>query len=199
MSLNRFASAAAAIALLATPAPAMAQAQPAAPVAAKPVAVQGDLLDTLKLDGRFTTFVKAVEATNLTTVVKMTKTLTVFAPTDAAFAAMPEGDLAQLMANKTALQKFVLHHVINAPVEAAKMKGAKGQWPAGAGDRILLDGSDDAALKADGATIIQADVRTATGLLHVVDHVLIAGQGAVDPAPPSSGVEAAAGGTKANP
>ena len=168
MSLNRFASAATAIALLATPAPAMAQAQPAAPVAAKPVAVQGDLLDTLKLDGRFTTFVKAVEATNLTTVVKMTKTLTVFAPTDAAFAAMPEGDLAQMMANKTALQKFVLHHVINAPVEAAKMKGAKGKWPAGDGDRILLDGSDDAALKADGATIIQADVRTATGLLHVL-------------------------------
>ena len=199
MSLNRFATAAAVIALLAIPASAMAQAQPAAPVLAKPVAVQGDLLDTLKLDGRFTTFVTAVEATNLTSVVKMTKSLTVFAPTDAAFAAMPAGDLARLMADKTALQKFVLHHVINAPVEAAKMKGAKGQWPAGAGDRLLLDGSDDTMLKVDGATIVQADVRTATGLLHVVDHVLIAGQGAVDPAPPSPGVEAAANGTKVNP
>lgn len=193
MSLNRFnAAAMTALALLATPAFALAQAPPAAPVAAKPVAVQGDLMDTLKLDGRFTTFVKAVEATNLSAVVKTTKTLTVFAPTDAAFAAMPAGDLTRLMADKTALQKLVLHHVINAPVEAAKIKGTKGQWPAGAGDRILLDGSDDTALKADGATIVQADIRTATGLLHVVDRVLIAGQGAVDPVPAAASTEPAA-------
>ena len=186
MSPTRFLSAVAVAALMSvpalaqTPAPAAPSAA-AAPVAGKPVTPNGDTLSTLKMDGQFTTFVKAIDSTNLAAVIK-TPNLTVFAPTDAAFAAMPAADLARLNADKTAMQRFVLHHVINAPVPTSKIKGTKDQWPAGAGDKILLDGGDETALKADGATIIQPDVKTATGTLHVVDHVLIAGQGAVEPA-----------------
>ncbi|TAJ69464.1 MAG: fasciclin domain-containing protein [Phenylobacterium sp.] len=146
------------------------------------MAVQGDLVDTLKLSGQFTTFVGGIDATNLAGLLKTNKNLTVFAPTDAAFAAMPAADLAKLKSDKTAMQKFVLHHVVNAPIDSTKIKGAKGPIPSGAGDTILLDGSDEAgAMKVDGATIVQADLRTGSGLLHVVDHVLVSGQGAVDP------------------
>ena len=85
------------------------------------------------------------------------------------------------------MQKFVLHHVVNAPIPSSKIKGVKGPIPTGAGDTILLDGSDEAgALKVDGATIVQADVQTGSGLLQVVDKVLIAGQGAVEPAAPAA-------------
>lgn len=187
MSPTRLFSAVALAALLATPALAQGPASTAAPAAtamAKPVAAQGDLLDTLKLNGQFTTFVKAVDSTNLSTLLKTNTNLTVFAPTDAAFAAMPAADLAKLMADKPGLQKFVTHHLINAPVPGPKIKGTKGQWPAVSGDKILLDGSDEATLKADGATIVQADVKTSSGLLHIVDHVLIAGQG--DPTMPAA-------------
>lgn len=157
-------------------------AQDPSAAAAKPVVVQGDLVDTLKLSGQFTTLVAGIDSTNLAGLLRTNKSLTVFAPTDAAFATMPAGELARLQADKAALQKFVLHHVINAPFESTRIKGVKGQVPSGAGDTILIDGSDEGGvLKVDGARIIQADVRTASGLLHVVDKVLVHGEGAVDP------------------
>lgn len=158
------------------------------------VTPNGDLVDTLKLSGKFTTFTKGIDATNLASLLKTNANLTVFAPTDDAFAAMPAADLARLQADKAAMQRFILHHVVNAPIPAAKIKGAKGEIPSGAGDKILLDGSDEAgALKVDGAMIIQADVKTASGLLQIVDHVLIAGQGAVDPAAATPTTPAPAG------
>ena len=178
MSPNRFFSAAVLAVLISTPGLAMAQA--AAP--AGQVAVQGDLMDTLRLSGRFTTLVAGIDATNLAGLLKTNANLTVFAPTDAAFALMPAADLEALKSNKAAMQKFILHHVVNAPFLSSRIKGVKGPIPSGAGDTILLDGSDEAGtLKVDGATIIQADLKTASGLLQIVDHVLISGQGAVDP------------------
>jgi uncharacterized surface protein with fasciclin (FAS1) repeats len=171
--------------------PAGAQA-PAAPAAglAKPVVVNGDLMDTLKLNGQFTTFVKAVDSTNLTGLLKTNKNLTVFAPTDAAFAAMPAGELDKLMADKPGLQKFVLMHIVNAPIPASKIKGAKGPVPSAAGQQIMLDGSDEAGvLKVGGANILQSDVQTASGLLQVVDHVMTPADAmaAAPPAPAAPG------------
>lgn len=181
MSPTRLLLAAVAVAALsATPLAASAQAP--APAAAKPVAVQGTLLDTLKLSGQFTTFVGGVDATNLASLFKSQPQITVFAPTDSAFAAMPADQLAKLKTDKAAMQKFILHHLINAPVDSTKIKGAKGPIPSGAGDTILLDGSDEGGkMMVDGATIVQADLKTASGLLHIVDKPLIAGQGNVDP------------------
>jgi uncharacterized surface protein with fasciclin (FAS1) repeats len=150
--------------------------------ATKPVVVQGDLVDTLKLSGQFTTLVAGIDSTNLAGLLRTNKNLTVFAPTDAAFAAMPAAELERIKSDKAAMQRFVLHHVINAPFESSRIKGAKGQVPSGAGDTILIDGSDEGgSLKVDGAKIVQADVRTGSGLLHIVDKVLIHGEGAVAP------------------
>jgi uncharacterized surface protein with fasciclin (FAS1) repeats len=197
MSPTRFFLAASAAALLATPGVSLAQTPAAAPAAtsaatpasalAKPVVMNGDLVDTLKLNGQFTTFTQALTDTNLAGLLKTNTNLTVFAPTDAAFAAMPAADLAKLKSDKTAMQKFILHHIVNAPIPSTKIKGAKGEIPSGAGDKILLDGSDEAgALKVDGATIVQADVKTGSGLLQIVDHVLVAGQGNTETASPGT-------------
>lgn len=188
MSPTRLLLAAVAMAALSA-APLAASAQAPAD-AAKPVAVQGTLLDTLKLSGQFTTFVGGVDATNLASLFKSQPQITVFAPTDAAFASMPADELAKLKADKPAMQKFILHHLVNAPFDSSKIKGVKGPVPSGAGDTILLDGSDEGGkMMVDGATIVQADLKTASGLLHVVDKPLIAGQGNVDPpaatAPPA--------------
>lgn len=183
MSRSRFLSAAILALLMTTPGVALSQT--AAP--ATQVAAQGDLMDTLRLSGKFTTLVAGIDATNLAGLLKSNANLTVFAPTDAAFAAMPAADLNALKADKAAMQKFVLHHVVNAPFLSTRIKGVKGPIPSGAGDPILLDGSDETGtLKVDGATIIQADLKTASGLLHVVDRVLISGQGAVEPPPPAA-------------
>ena len=161
--------AAAAIAQGAAGAPATPPA--AAPAAARPVAPSGDLVQTLSASGQFKTFLKALDSTNLTQVLKTHSNLTVFAPTDAAFAAMPPSELNTLMNNPTQLQKLMTHQIINAVVDSSKFKSAKGPVTSVAGDQILLDGTAQ-PLKADNADIVQADVRTSNGLIHVVDKVL---------------------------
>ena len=163
---------------------------PVAPAASaiRTVIAQGDLIETAKASGQFTIFLKALEKTNLTEVVKKTPTLTVFAPTDAAFAALPAGELDRLMKTENAqeLQSLVVYHLVNAPIDSAKMKGAKGAVQSVAQREVLLDGSG-ATLKVNSATIVQADVRPTSGILHVVDRVL----SPTDPAIAAAKVEAA--------
>jgi len=159
--------------------PAVVAAQPAAgqaraAIQTARVAPAGDLIETARASGQFTTFIKAADATNLTAVLKNNPNLTVFAPTDAAFAALPAGELDRLMADKPALQKLLTHHVINARVDSSKIKGAKGPVTTVANDPVELDGSGD-VLRAGAANIVQADVMASNGVLHVIDRVLTPG------------------------
>lgn len=170
MTLHRLLSAAAAVSLIAGAAWAQTPAPAAAP-AAKLVA-NGDVMTTLRTSPQFTTFVKALDATNLSSLLQKQPGITVFAPTDAAFAALPAGDLDKMMADKPGLQKLLVYHLINAKIDSTKIKGARGPVPAGSGDKIVLDGSTEGVLKAENATITQADVQTSNGLIQVVDQVL---------------------------
>ena len=177
MPIYRLLTAAAAVSLVATaamaqtPAPAAAAPAPAAAPGAKLVP-NGDLMATLRLSGQFNTFVKALDATNLSALLKSSPGLTVFAPTDTAF---PQSKLDAMLADKPGLQKTLLHYIINAKVDSTKIKGAHGPVPSGAGDQIVLDGTTESVLKADNATITQADVVTSNGVIHVVDQLMVAG------------------------
>ena len=197
--------AAAAVSLIAgaamaqTPAPAALVPAPtsAAPVPlAKPLVANTDSLTTLKLNGQFDTLVKALTAANLAALFQdNSRHLTLFAPTDAAFAALPAGQLDKMIADPTKadLRKLLLHHVINAVVPASKIKGPRGPWPTGAGDHLVLDGSTDGVLKADNGFIVQSDVTTSNGTIQVVDEVLIAGSVAeANPTPAPEPAPAAA-------
>ncbi|HEX3366938.1 fasciclin domain-containing protein [Phenylobacterium sp.] len=177
MPIHRLLTAAAAVTLLAgaamaqTPAPAAPPAAPSAAVAK--LIPTGDLSTTLRASPNFTVFVKALDATNLSSLLKSSPGLTVFAPTDAAF---PQSKLDSLMADKPGLQKFLLHYIINAKIDSSKIKGAHGGLPSGAGDKIVVDGTAaDGTLKADNATIIQADVMASNGIIHVIDALMVAG------------------------
>jgi uncharacterized surface protein with fasciclin (FAS1) repeats len=150
------------------------QATTAGPASLKP---NGDIMTTLRTSGQFSTFVKALDATNLGGLLQKQPNITVFAPTDAAFAtAFPGGQLDQMMgsdAGKQQLQKLLIYHLINARIDSAKIKGARGPVPAGSGDKIVLDGSAEGGpLKAENATIIQSDVACSNGLIQVVDQVM---------------------------
>jgi uncharacterized surface protein with fasciclin (FAS1) repeats len=206
MRLTRLAITVAAVsfaagAALAQPAPAtpakpatpVGPAVPAAPAASQPspapatarVAANGDIIQTIKLSGQFNTFVKAADATNLTGLLKGNQNLTVFAPTDAAFAALPPGELDRLMADKPRLQKLLTYHIINARVDSAKIRGAKGAVPTVAATPVELDGSTG-ALKVNDANIVQADVMASNGVVHVIDKVLNPSAAAVTGAPASA-------------
>jgi len=179
MKLSKLFVAAAMAAAL--PTLALAQAQTPAPAPAAPPAVSGtyqaiapsgDIIATLTAAGQFKTLLKALDATNLTGVLKTPGPLTLFAPTDAAFAAMPAGQLDQLMNAKppTALQQFLVYHIINAKVDDAKIDGTKGPIPSAAGKPVYIDYSGTPH-KANDATILQ-DVTVTNGVIHVIDKVL---------------------------
>jgi len=176
MPFHRLLTAAAAVSLIAgaaaaqTPAPAAAA--PAAASAGKLVA-NGGLDTTLQTNADFSNFVKALTAVNLMSLLKASPGLTVFAPTNEALTA---DKLAAISADKNALQKTLLHYIINAKIDSSKIKGAHGGLPTGAGDKIVVDGTAaDGALKADNATIIQPDVMVSNGVIHVIDAVLVPG------------------------
>lgn len=165
-------------ALAQTPALVPAPTNPAPVPLAKPLVANTDSMTTLRLNGQFTSLVKAIDGANLGALFQdNSRHLTLFAPTDAAFAALPPGALDKMIADPTKadLRKMLLHHVINAVVPASKIKGTRGPWPTGAGDKVVLDGSTDGVLKADNAFIVQADVTTSNGTIQVVDEVMVAG------------------------
>ena len=178
MTALRFAAALTVAASIA--APALAQTAPAAAPLAPPAVVapptmsvvaSGDTIETLKANGQFKTLLKAFDRTNLTALIKAQKTVTVFAPTDAAFAALPAGELDRLMKDPAALQRLLVYHLINTPIESARLAGAKGPVNTVAGSGLVLDGSGQ-GLKANTANILAFDVKTSSGVLFVVDAVL---------------------------
>lgn len=179
MSVTRFAATLTLAALVATPvlaqtaapAPAAAPAAPAAP-AFTPVAPAGDTIETLRASGEFKTLLRALDTAGLTAVIKGQRSLTLFAPTDAAFAALPAGEVSRLMGDPPALQALLMYHLVNAPVDSTKITGARGPVATVANKGLVLDGVTGPGLHANDALILQADIHTPNGLIQVVDKVL---------------------------
>lgn len=179
MGLKRLMSATASAALLAGAAQAEAPGTPAANAAtdatvSQVVAPAGDIVETMTASGQFTILIKGLEATNLTELLKTTSNLTLFAPTDAAFSALPDGELDRLMAmeNRAELQKLLTHHLVNARIDGAKIDNARGPVPTVAGETLQVDGVDETWMIGE-AKIIQADINAENGVIHVVDKVLM--------------------------
>jgi uncharacterized surface protein with fasciclin (FAS1) repeats len=210
MQLNRFVTTAVAAAMIACPAAALAQGASDAPAPAAPppahslpsipkVAGGANIYDTLKASGQFTILLKAVDQSGLAPVLQRYP-VTLFAPTDAAFNALPPDVLTKLMAaNDTAanqLQQILKYHLINAQVDASKIRGAKGPVNTVENTPVQFDGSNPDDLLVNNADIIQADVRTTNGgIINVVDKVLIPSDSPYASAvasPPASGPAAAA-------
>ena len=134
-----------------------------------------NLVAVLQASGQFTTLLKAITATNLTTVFQRPGALTVFAPTDAAFAALPADQLQTLMqpANASQLQQLVLLHVVNTPITSAQLlnHSATNVATVATGKQVHLDGSAG-SIKVDGASVLQPDVKASNGTVFVIDQVL---------------------------
>jgi uncharacterized surface protein with fasciclin (FAS1) repeats len=175
MTFSRLATVAAVLTLAAGGVHAQTAAPPAAPPAsASPLVANGDLAQTLKLSPQFQIFAKAADATNLTGLLKSTPGMTIFAPTDAAFQALPPGELDRLMADKPRLQKLLTYHIINAKIDGAFIKGRAGALPSAANLPLDLQGGGE-VLKVNDAAIVQADVKVSNGVIHVIDKVLTPG------------------------
>jgi uncharacterized surface protein with fasciclin (FAS1) repeats len=181
---------AAAVAVLTLPiagagSPALAQDAPTPVAAPATLAPHGDIADTLKASGQFTILTKALDQTNLTQVLKSPGPLTVIAPTDAAFQALPAGALDNLMKPENAqqLQSLLTYHVINAAAPLSKVEGTKGSVATVNGAKVVIDGSGT-PIKFNDADVT-ATSTTSNGSIYVVDKVLT-------PNPPTASANRAA-------
>lgn len=139
-----------------------------------------DIVDTAVAAGSFSTLVKAVQAAGLVDTLKGPGPFTVFAPSDAAFGKVPAETLSGLLADKAALTKVLLYHVVPGRVTAAEL--AKSTWAKTAQGQSLQLTSGEGEVRVDGAKVVTADIETSNGLIHVIDAVVLPRKDVVDTA-----------------
>ncbi|MEM6438859.1 MAG: fasciclin domain-containing protein [Pseudomonadota bacterium] len=155
--IRMFASAAAALAMTASAA----------------LAAGKDIVDTAVGAGTFNTLVAAVQAADLVDTLKGEGPFTVFAPTDEAFAALPEGTVESLLLpeNKDQLVAVLTYHVVPGKVMSADLAGQEIAAATVQGQAVSIDGRD--GVTVDGANVIAADVEATNGVIHVIDAVIL--------------------------
>jgi len=154
-------------------------------VGGAPMLPTKDIIDNAVNSKDHTTLVAAVKAAGLVDTLKGKGTFTVFAPTNAAFDALPAGTVDTLLKpeNKAKLTGILTYHVIAAKDDAAtlvaaiKKGGGKAELKTVAGGSLSasLDGKDVILTDENGgkARVTQADVFQSNGVIHVVDKVLL--------------------------
>lgn len=132
-----------------------------------------DIVDTAVAAGAFTTLVAAVTAAGLVDTLKSAGPFTVFAPSDAAFAALPAGTVEDLVKpeNKDKLTAILLLHVVPGQVRAADITGKVMDATTAGGATVHVDGTD--GVTVDGAKVVTADIACTNGIIHVIDAVLL--------------------------
>ncbi|WP_170751044.1 fasciclin domain-containing protein [Ruegeria lacuscaerulensis] len=132
-----------------------------------------DIVDTAVSAGSFETLVAAVQAAGLVETLKGDGPFTVFAPTDEAFAALPEGTVETLLLpeNKDQLVEILTYHVVPAKVMSGDIAGKRAKVLTVQGDRLSVNAKR--GVKVNDAEVIQADIETSNGVIHVVDAVIL--------------------------
>lgn len=133
-----------------------------------------DIVDTAADAGSFTTLVTAVKAAGLVDTLKGPGPFTVFAPTDEAFAKLPVGTVEDLLKpeNKDKLVAILTYHVVPGKVMAADASGKTVELASVQGDLIAVDGTHG-GVTVDQAKVVQADIVTDNGVIHVIDAVIM--------------------------
>ncbi|MEQ8786683.1 MAG: fasciclin domain-containing protein [Pirellulaceae bacterium] len=136
-------------------------------------AAEKDIVDTAVSAKSFSTLVAAVKAAGLVETLKGKGPFTVFAPTDAAFAKLPEGTVENLLKpeNKQKLIAVLTYHVVPGKVMASdvvKLSSAKTVQ----GSEVTISLSDG-GVKVDDAKVVKTDIECANGVIHVIDSVIL--------------------------
>ena len=132
---------------------------------------QQTIVDIATSAGSFNTLTAALKAADLVGVLEGEGPFTVFAPTDEAFAALPEGTLEKLLKpeSKEQLVKILTYHVVAGSVLSTDLKAGKVPTVEGSDVKIQLgDG-----VKVNDAQVVKADIKESNGVIHVIDKVII--------------------------
>lgn len=129
-----------------------------------------DILDTAVNAGAFDTLIAAVKAAGLADTLKGTGSFTLFAPTDDAFANLPEGTVDALLKDIPELTKILRYHVVTDKIMSTDALNLD-SIPTLEGSALSIDASN--GIKVNNATIVTPDVEADNGVIHVIDSVLI--------------------------
>jgi uncharacterized surface protein with fasciclin (FAS1) repeats len=132
---------------------------------------QQTIVEIASAAGSFNTLTAALKAADLVSVLEGEGPFTVFAPTDEAFAALPEGTLEELLKpeNKDKLVKILTYHVIADAVLSTDLKAGKVPTVEGSDVKIKLG----EGVKVNDAQVVKADIKASNGVIHVIDKVII--------------------------
>jgi uncharacterized surface protein with fasciclin (FAS1) repeats len=133
-----------------------------------------DIVDTAVKAGSFNTLVAAVKAAGLVDTLKGAGPFTVFAPTDEAFAKLPNGTVDALLKDIPKLKKILTYHVVSGKVKAADFSLTLKSATTVEGSDVKIDASND-SVKVNDATVSTPDVAADNGIIHIIDTVLIPG------------------------
>ncbi len=131
-----------------------------------------DIVDTAVEAGSFETLVAAVQAAGLVETLKGEGPFTVFAPTDEAFAALPEGTVEELLKpeNKEQLVSILTYHVVPGKVMSGDLSDDMAATTVQGSD-VMID--LDNGVMVEEATVVSADIETSNGVIHVIDTVIL--------------------------
>ena len=132
-----------------------------------------DIVEVASSKSDFSTLVAAVKAADLVAALQADGPYTVFAPTNAAFDALPEGTVASLLEpdNKDALTSVLTYHVIPSKVMAGDIPMGKTKVKTLQGTTVVVKKTAD-GVTVDGANVVMADVKAKNGVIHVIDAVI---------------------------
>lgn len=133
-------------------------------------AASGDIVDVAVGAGQFETLVTAVKAAGLVDTLKGDGPFTVFAPSDEAFAKLPEGTVEGLLADKEKLAAVLTYHVVAGKKMASDVI-ASNNLTTVQGSDLAIDTSN--GVQVGTATVISTDIEASNGVIHVIDTVLI--------------------------
>ena len=133
-------------------------------------AMADDIVDVAAGAGSFTTLVAAVEAAGLVETLRGEGPFTVFAPTDEAFAALPEGTVEGLLEDTEALTAILTYHVLPGAVMSTDL--SDGMTAETVNGQSVTIGVGD-TVTVDGATVTTADIEASNGVIHVIDAVIL--------------------------
>jgi uncharacterized surface protein with fasciclin (FAS1) repeats len=131
----------------------------------------GDIIETAVSAGSFTTLAKALEAAGLVETLKGEGPFTVFAPTDEAFAKLPEGTLDALLQDKEKLTAILTYHVVPGEVTSEQVAGLSSATTVNG--KELTIAARDGKVTVGTASVTQADIPATNGVIHVIDSVLL--------------------------
>ncbi|MEH2229654.1 MAG: fasciclin domain-containing protein [Nostoc sp.] len=149
---------------------------PVTPTPTATIATQNlaELAKSAASQGQFKTLIQAVQAAGLTEQLAAPGPYTVFAPTDAAFSALPKATLDQLLqpANKQQLVKLLSYHVIPGGITSQQLTSGEVKTVEGSPVKITVDRASN-SITVNNAKVSQPDIPASNGIVHVVDQVLL--------------------------